>query len=87
MRKWKPREVKLLGPGHTASNTVEPGFEPRQAGFAVCIFNYNVDRHGERVKMSRDAMPTFNVNNAGQHTAHRVISVKTFEKAASNMRL
>lgn len=70
MRKWKPREVKSLGPGHTASDAVEPGFEARQAGFTVRIFNYTVGRHGERVKMSRDAIQTFNVNNAEQYTAH-----------------
>ena len=40
--KLKPREVKLFGPGHTASSMAEPGSEPRQAGTTVHIFNYTV---------------------------------------------
>ena len=46
MRKLKPREVKMLGPGHTASSMAEPGSELGQAGVTVHIFNYAVDLCG-----------------------------------------
>lgn len=46
MSKLKPREVQLLDLSHTANNMAEPGFEARQAGSPVPIFNYTVDLCG-----------------------------------------
>ena len=46
MSKLKPREVKMLGPGHTASSMAEPGPELGQAGVTVHILTYTVDLCG-----------------------------------------